>query len=83
MDDMTPHRTAIQTDGHVAVDEPGEPAAPPERRADRGRSARSSTSSTSEVFADLGDRDARYIRSMIALQRRLALLGRVVLLGSR
>ena len=29
-----------------------------------------------QVKADLGDRDARYIRSMIALQRRLALLGR-------
>src|SRR3954467_9827158 len=28
-----------------------------------------------EVFDDLGDRDARYIRSMIDLHRRLALLG--------
>ena len=36
-----------------------------------------------EVFDDLGDRDARYIRSMIALHRRLALLGRVLLVGSR
>jgi NADPH-dependent stearoyl-CoA 9-desaturase len=36
-----------------------------------------------EVFDDLGDRDARYIRSIIALQRRLALLGRVILFGSR
>jgi fatty acid desaturase len=36
-----------------------------------------------EVFDDLGDRDARYIRSIIALQRRLALMGRVILFGSR
>ena len=28
-----------------------------------------------QVKADLGDRDARYIRSMIAFQRRLALHG--------
>jgi fatty acid desaturase len=36
-----------------------------------------------EVFADLGDRDARYIRSIIALHRRLALAGRLLLIGSR
>ena len=36
-----------------------------------------------EVKADLGDRDARYIRSMIALQRRLALIGRAELIASR
>src|SRR6195952_4714801 len=36
-----------------------------------------------QVKADLGDRDARYIRSMIAMQRRLALFGRVLLFGSR
>jgi fatty acid desaturase len=36
-----------------------------------------------EVFEDLGDRDARYIRGMIDLHRRLALLGRVFLIGSR
>ena len=30
-----------------------------------------------EVKADLGDRDAAYINGIIALQRRLALLGRV------
>jgi fatty acid desaturase len=35
------------------------------------------------VKADLGDRDARYIRSVIALQRRLALLGRIELVASR
>jgi linoleoyl-CoA desaturase len=36
-----------------------------------------------QVRADLGDRDARYIRSMIALQRRLALIGRAELIASR
>jgi fatty acid desaturase len=36
-----------------------------------------------EVFDDLGDRDARYIRGIIDLHRRLALLGRVLLVGSR
>lgn len=35
------------------------------------------------VMADLGSRDRRYIESMIAMQRRLAVLGRVLLLGSR
>ncbi len=36
-----------------------------------------------QVRASLGDRDARYIRSIIALQRRLALLGRLELIASR
>jgi len=36
-----------------------------------------------QVKASLGDRDARYIRSIIALQRRLALLGRAELVASR
>ncbi|HET9073081.1 MAG TPA: acyl-CoA desaturase [Solirubrobacteraceae bacterium] len=36
-----------------------------------------------EVFADLGDKDATYIRTMIALHRQLALLSRAILLGSR
>jgi fatty acid desaturase len=36
-----------------------------------------------EVRADLGDRDARYIRGIIALQRRLALIGRAELFASR
>src|SRR6476469_8723579 len=35
------------------------------------------------VTADLGSRDRRYIESMIEMQRRLAVLGRVLLLGSR
>ena len=36
-----------------------------------------------EVFADLGERDSRYIRSTIALHRRLVLAARALLLGSR
>ena len=36
-----------------------------------------------QVKGDLGDRDAAYIRSMIAFQRRLALMGRAELIASR
>jgi fatty acid desaturase len=36
-----------------------------------------------EVFEDLGERDAKYIHGMIDMHRRLALLGRVLLVGSR
>jgi NADPH-dependent stearoyl-CoA 9-desaturase len=36
-----------------------------------------------QVKADLGERDARYIHGIIDLQRRLALLGRLLLIGSR
>src|SRR3954453_11824601 len=36
-----------------------------------------------EVFEDLGDRDRRYITSMIEMPRRLVVGGRIVLLGSR
>src|SRR3954452_24581757 len=36
-----------------------------------------------QVKSDLGDRDATYIRAIIDLQRRLALLGRVILFSSR
>jgi NADPH-dependent stearoyl-CoA 9-desaturase len=35
------------------------------------------------VFAELGERDRRYIESMIAMQRRLAVTARVLLLGAR
>jgi NADPH-dependent stearoyl-CoA 9-desaturase len=36
-----------------------------------------------EVRSDLGDRDAAYIRGIIALHRRLGLIGRVLLVGAR
>jgi len=35
------------------------------------------------VSAELGDRDRRYIESMIEMQRRLAVIGRILLLASR
>jgi fatty acid desaturase len=35
------------------------------------------------VMGELGDRDRRYIESMIEMQRRLAVLGRILLLASR
>jgi len=36
-----------------------------------------------EVYSDLGDRDRRYITSMIEMHRRLAVMGRAMLLPSR
>jgi fatty acid desaturase len=36
-----------------------------------------------EVFADLGDRDRRYIKSVISVQRQIVVVGRVLLLASR
>ncbi|MFL5870549.1 MAG: fatty acid desaturase family protein [Solirubrobacterales bacterium] len=36
-----------------------------------------------EVFNSLGERDAKYIKSMIEMHRRLALMGRAELIGSR
>jgi fatty acid desaturase len=36
-----------------------------------------------EVFSELGERDAKYIRSMIEMHRRLVVMARVVLLFSR
>jgi len=36
-----------------------------------------------EVYADLGERDATYIRSIIEFHRRLAALSRIVLMASR
>ena len=36
-----------------------------------------------QVYGDLGDRDRRYITSMIEMHRRLAVMGRVALLASR
>src|SRR5437764_13699121 len=36
-----------------------------------------------EVEAELGDRDRRYITSMIEMHRRLVVLARVLLLGAR
>jgi fatty acid desaturase len=36
-----------------------------------------------EVFADLGDRDRQYIKTVISVQRQIVVIGRVLLLASR
>jgi hypothetical protein len=36
-----------------------------------------------EVFNDLGERDAKSIRSMIEFHRRLVVIGRILLFGSK
>ena len=72
-----------QTNGRVTIDD--EPESPlqhlsPEQIEEIGREF---DELHQQVKDSLGDRDARYIRSIIALQRRLALLGRVELIASR
>src|ERR1700756_2883811 len=71
-----------QTNGRVAIEEPENPLhrLTPEQLEAIGREF---DELHEQVKESLGDRDARYIRSMIALQRRLALLGRVELIASR
>jgi fatty acid desaturase len=71
-----------RTNGHVTVDTSENPLhrLTPEQIEEIGREF---DELHEQVKADLGDRDAKYIRSMIALQRRLALLGRVELFASR
>jgi NADPH-dependent stearoyl-CoA 9-desaturase len=71
-----------RTNGQVAIDIPDNPLhrLTPEQIEAIGREF---DQLHENVKADLGDRDARYIRSMIALQRRLALLGRLELIASR
>ncbi len=67
---------------HIAVDEPENPL---HRLSDEEieEIGRQFEQLHEAVKADLGDRDARYIRSVIALQRRLALIGRFELFASR
>ena len=36
-----------------------------------------------DVFADLGERDRRYIKAVITVQRQIVVVGRVLLLASR
>ncbi len=71
-----------RTNGRVTGDEPENPLQrlSPEQIEEIGRQF---DELHEQVRADLGDRDARYIRSMIALQRRLALIGRAELIASR
>ncbi len=75
------------TNGHrreefVAIDQPENPLQrlTPEQIEQIGREF---DELHEKVKSDLGDRDARYIRGIIALQRRLALLGRLELIASR
>jgi NADPH-dependent stearoyl-CoA 9-desaturase len=70
------------TNGRVAFDEPESPLQrlTPDQIEEIGRQF---DELHEQIRADLGDRDARYIRSMIALQRRLALIGRAELIASR
>jgi len=71
-----------RTNGHVAVDTSENPLhrLTPEQIEQIGKEF---DQLHEQVKADLGDRDAKYIRSMIGLQRRLALLGRVEMIASR
>jgi NADPH-dependent stearoyl-CoA 9-desaturase len=71
-----------RTNGHIAADTAENPLhrLTPEQIEQLGKEF---DELHEQVKADLGDRDAKYIRSMIALQRRLALLGRVELIASR
>src|SRR5438270_5995222 len=71
-----------RTNGNVAIEEPENPLhrLTSEQIEQIGRQF---DELHEQVKADLGDRDARYIRSMIALQRRLALIGRTELIFSR
>src|SRR6201992_369793 len=72
-----------ETNGRVTIDD--EPESPlhrltPEQIEEIGREF---DELHEQVKASLGDRDAKYIRSIIGLQRRLALLGRAELVASR
>ena len=60
-----------------------EPAGSPHAPSRSRSSAREFDAIHDEVFAELGDRDRRYIVSMIEMHRRLVVLGRVLLLASR
>jgi NADPH-dependent stearoyl-CoA 9-desaturase len=71
-----------RTNGHVAIDASENPLhrLTPEQIEAIGKEF---DELHEQVKSDLGDRDAKYIRSMIALQRRLALIGRLELIASR
>ncbi len=71
-----------RADGHVAIESSDNPLhrLAPEQIEELGKLF---DDLHEQVKADLGERDARYIRSVIAMQRRLALLGRAELIASR
>jgi NADPH-dependent stearoyl-CoA 9-desaturase len=74
--------SATLTDHVSSIEEPQSPLArlTPEQIEALGREF---DAIHDEVFADLGDRDARYIRATIRLHRQLVLASRVALLFSR
>ena len=76
--DVRPNPSPVQT----GLDEPENPLArlTPEQIEQLGREF---DALHDEVFAELGDRDSRYIRSTIKLHRQLVLAARAMLLGSR
>jgi fatty acid desaturase len=82
MEAATATQNGHRTNGHVAVDGSENPLhrLTPEQIEEIGKEF---DQLHEQVKADLGERDAKYIRSMIALQRRLALLGRVEMFASR
>ncbi len=71
-----------RTNGRVAIEQPENPLhrLTPEQIEAIGREF---DELHEQVKADLGERDAKYIRSVIALQRRLALIGRLEMIASR
>jgi fatty acid desaturase len=71
-----------QTNGRVAIDEPENPlhTLTPEQIEEIGKEF---DELHEQVKNDLGERDAKYIRSIIALQRKLALAGRLEMIASR
>jgi NADPH-dependent stearoyl-CoA 9-desaturase len=71
-----------ETDGQAASDTPENPLAAlsPEQLEQLGREF---DAIHDEVYADLGERDAHYIRATIRLHRQLVLAARGLLLGSR
>jgi fatty acid desaturase len=70
------------TNGRVAIDEPENPL---HRLTDEQieQIGKEFDELHEQVKNDLGERDAKYIRSIIALQRELALAGRIELFASR
>jgi linoleoyl-CoA desaturase len=77
--------SATQTDSPPSVQDFEEPQSPltrltPEQIEQLGREF---DALHDEVYADLGERDSRYIRATIKLHRQLVLAARALLLGSR
>src|SRR5438105_14840587 len=77
-----PTQDGHRTNGNVAIEEPENPLhrLTSEQIEEIGKEF---DELHERVKASLGDRDARYIRSIIALQRQLALIGRLELIASR